>query len=92
MKKQLKKIPKFANVKAEQKFWATYDSTDYLDWKDAKIVQFPNLKLSTESISLRLPKGLLNEIKILANKEDMPYQSLIKFFLSERVQLAHQQK
>ncbi len=92
MKKQIKKIPKFKNAKEEEKFWATHDSTDYLDWDKAQTVQFPNLKLSTESISLRLPKGLLNDIKILANKDDVPYQSLIKLFLIKSVNEQYQQK
>ncbi len=85
MAKPLKKIPKFRSEAAERKFWETHDSTDYLDWSKAKRVRFPNLKLSTISISLRLPIGLLEEIKIAANKRDVPYQSLIKMWLSEKV-------
>ena len=80
-----KKLPNFKNEAAERKFWQTHDSTDYLDWQQAKQVTFPNLKLSTETISLRLPQSMLNEIKRLANKQDVPYQSLIKVFLSERL-------
>jgi predicted DNA binding CopG/RHH family protein len=87
-----KKIPKFANSKAEAKFWATQDSADYVDWKKAKLAQFPNLKLSTTSISLRLPEGLLNDIKVLANQQDVPYQSLIKLFLSEKVNAQYQRQ
>lgn len=85
MAKVLKKIPKFPTEAAERKFWETHDSTDYVDWSKAKRVRFPNLKLSTKSISLRLPVGLLDEIKIAANKRDVPYQSLIKMWLSEKV-------
>jgi len=83
--KQLKKIPNFKNEDEEREFWATHDSTDYVDWSKAQRVVFPNLKPSTESISLRLPSFLLARIKQLANKKDVPYQSLMKMFLSEKV-------
>ncbi|MBI5075807.1 MAG: BrnA antitoxin family protein [Nitrospirae bacterium] len=69
----------------EREFWKTHDSTDYLDWSKAERVRFPNLKLSTQSISIRLPVSLLEQIKIEANKRDVPYQSLIKVWLSEKV-------
>lgn len=85
MKKKLKTIPKFASEKEEKKFWETHESTDYLDWSAAKRVRFPKLKPSTETISLRLPQALLERIKIEANKRDVPYQSLIKVWLSEKV-------
>ena len=85
MKKKLKPIPRFANERKEREFWETHDSTEYLDWSKAKKVRFPNLKLSTVAISLRLPISLLEEIKIAANKRDVPYQSLIKMWLSEKV-------
>jgi len=85
MPKKLKKIPKFRSEAAERKFWETHDSTDYLDWSKAQRVRFPNLKMSTTSISLRLPLSLLEQIKIAANKRDVPYQSLIKMWLSEKV-------
>lgn len=88
MKKQkkLKKIPDFRSEKEEREFWATHDSTDYVDWSKARWVSFPNLKPSTQSISLRLPQDLLDSLKVLANKKDVPYQSLMKVFLSEKVQ------
>ena len=85
MKKKLKPIPRFANEAEERKFWEAHDSTDYVDWSKAQRVRFPNLKLSTTSISLRLPQGLLDRIKVAANKRDVPYQSLIKVWLSEKV-------
>jgi len=85
MAKPLKKVPKFRSEAAERKFWETHDSTDYVDWSKAQRVRLPNLKLSTTSISLRLPVSLLDEIKIAANKRDVPYQSLIKMWLSEKV-------
>ena len=85
MKPELKKIPRFSNEAAERRFWETHDSTEYVDWSKAQHARLPNLKLSTTSISLRLPQGLLDRIKIAANKRDVPYQSLIKVWLSERV-------
>ena len=85
MKKKLKPIPRFANERKEREFWETHDSTEYVDWSKAKKTRFPNLKPSTVAISLRLPISLLEEIKIAANKRDVPYQSLIKLWLSEKV-------
>lgn len=82
---QLKKIPNFKNEDEEREFWETHDSTEYVDWTKAQKAVFPNLKPSTESISLRLPSFLLARIKQLANKKDVPYQSLMKMFLSEKV-------
>jgi predicted DNA binding CopG/RHH family protein len=81
----LKPIPKFKSEAEEREFWETHDSTEYLDWSKAKRVRFPNLKLSTQSISIRLPVALLEQIKIEANKRDVPYQSLIKVWLAEKV-------
>jgi predicted DNA binding CopG/RHH family protein len=85
MSKKLKRIPHFRSEAEERKFWETHDSTDYLDWSKAQRVQLPNLKLSTTAISLRLPQGLLDRIKVAANKRDVPYQSLIKVWLAEKV-------
>ena len=83
--KKLKKIPKFKNESEERKFWNKNDSADYIDWAKAKKVSLPNLKPSVKSISLRLPESMVNELKILANKKDVPYQSLMKIYLSERI-------
>lgn len=80
-----KPIPTFATEEEEQEFWATHDSVDYVDWSDARRAVFPNLEPSTETISLRLPAGLLADLKVLANRLDVPYQSLLKIFLAERV-------
>jgi predicted DNA binding CopG/RHH family protein len=85
MRPKLKEIPRFANEAEERQFWETHDSTEYLDWRKAGHARFPNLKLSTTSISLRLPQDLLDRIKVAANKRDVPYQSLIKVWLRERV-------
>ena len=84
-RKHLKPIPRFESEAEERAFWETHDTADYVDWSRARTGIFPNLKLSTETISLRLPAGLLAELKILANKRDVPYQSLLKVFLAERV-------
>lgn len=85
MNKRLKTIPKFANETAERAFWEKNDSTGYLDWKKAERTAFPNLKPSTQTISLRLPQHLLDSIKTAANARDVPYQSLIKVWLQEKL-------
>ena len=82
---KLKKIPKFRSEAQQRKFWENNDSSEYLDWSKADSASLPNLKLSTKTISLRLPEGLLNRIKMEANKRDMPYKSLIKVWLAEDV-------
>lgn len=86
MKKKFKTIPKFVTEDEERDFWATADSSEYFDWSKAERVIFPNLKPSTETISLRLPSYLLARIKQIANFRDVPYQSLMKVFLAERVE------
>jgi len=85
--KKLKSIRKFKSEAEEQKFWLTHNSTDYIDWSKAQTARFPNLKSSTKAISIRLPETLLYEIKILANREDVPYQSMLKILLSEGVKV-----
>jgi predicted DNA binding CopG/RHH family protein len=85
MSRKLKPIPRFRSEAEERKFWESHDSTEYVDWRNARRVRLPNLKLSTTAISLRLPQGLLDRIKIAANKRDVPYQSLIKVWLAEKV-------
>ena len=85
MNKSLKPIPKFRTEAAERKFWETHDSADYVDWSKAQRVRFPNLKLSTTTISLRMPQGTLDRIKVAANRRDVPYQSLIKVWLEEKL-------
>lgn len=81
----LKPIPEFANEEEEREFWATHDSSEYLDWGQAEKVVLPKLKPSTRTISLRMSESMLNELKLLANKMDVPYQSLIKVYLRERI-------
>lgn len=82
-----KEIPEFQNEDEEREFWATHDSTDYLDWEKAQQVILPKLKPSTKKISLRMSESMLNELRQLANKRDVPYQSLIKVFLRERIDI-----
>ena len=79
-------VPNFNSEERERAFWADHDSTDYVDWNSAEKMVFPQLKPSTKTISLRLPETLLEELKYLANKRDVPYQSLLKIFLAERVE------
>ena len=90
-KRKTKAIPEFKSEADERKFWETHDSTDYVDWSNAKPAVFPNLKLSSTTISLRLPIGLLADLKTLANQRDVPYQSLLKIFLAERIAKEHRQ-
>ena len=82
-----KQIPKFKNEDEEQEFWSKADSSEYLNWKSAERVLFPELKPSTKAISLRLPESLLDALRQMANERDVPYQSLIKIFLQERIEL-----
>ena len=81
-----KPIPKFKNEDEERKFWETHDSTEFINWNKAKKVRFSKLKPSVKKISLRLPEAMLEELKLLANKRDVPYQSLLKIFLAERIE------
>jgi predicted DNA binding CopG/RHH family protein len=84
--KKLKKLPKFKSEKEEFEFWATHDSTEYVDYSKAQKALFSNLKPSTRTISIRLPESLIEHLKLLANKRDVPYQSLLKMFLTEKVE------
>ncbi len=83
--KSKKPIPEFKAEEAEFKFWEKHDSTDYLDWDKAKKAVFPNLKPSSQTISLRLPIAMLEDIKIMANKRDVPYQSLMKVIIADAI-------
>lgn len=80
-----KKIPSFENEDEERKFWESHDSSEFLDWSQAQRVALPNLKPATKTISLRLPQHLLDSIKAAANSRDVPYQSLIKVWLQEKL-------
>jgi predicted DNA binding CopG/RHH family protein len=80
-----KAVPTFSAEREEREYWETHDAGQVVDWSTARHVVFPNLKASTETISLRLPTALLSDLKVLANKRDVPYQSLLKVYLAERV-------
>jgi len=88
--KKLKKIPTFSSEQEEREFWANHSSTDHIDWSKSKLTLFPNLKPSSKTISIRLPESLLENLKLLANKRDVPYQSLLKILLAEKIQEALQ--
>ncbi len=81
----MKKIPKFKNEDEERKFWDSHSSTDYVDLSKGKRVRFSELKPSEKSISLRMPEFLIEDLKFLANRQGVPYQSLLKTFLAEKV-------
>lgn len=86
IKKKFKVIPKFKNEEEEANFWNTHDSTEYVDWDKAVVNPiFPNLKMSTKTITFRVTASLLGSLKMLANQKDVPYQSLMKIYLDERV-------
>jgi predicted DNA binding CopG/RHH family protein len=78
-------VPRFASEDEERAFWLEHDTADHVDWSRARRVRLPALKPSTATISLRLPAGMLEELKVLANQRDVPYQSLLKVFLAERL-------
>ena len=86
--KKLKKIPTFKSSAAEEQFWATHDSTGYIDFSRVELGFFPELKPSSKTISIRLPESLVEAIKLLANKQDIPYQSMLKILLAEKVREA----
>jgi len=81
-----RKIPEFKSEAEEFEFWSKADSTEYVDWSQAQRVKLPNLKPTLRTISVRLPVGMIEDLKILANRRDVPYQSLLKIFLAERLE------
>ena len=85
MTKKLKKIPRFKNEDEEAKFWNTHNSTEYVDWSKARDVIFPNLKPTSRSISIRLPEYIIHQVKVEANKLDVPYQTLMKQYIAKGV-------
>ena len=91
-KSALRKIPTFKSEDAEREFWATADSTEYVDWSTAHLVRFPNLRPTSTAISVRLPETLLTELKLLANERDVPYQSLLKVYLADRIRAERGQR
>jgi predicted DNA binding CopG/RHH family protein len=87
MPKKLKDIPVFKSEDDERLFWATQDSTDFIDWETGEATVLPNLKPTTRTISLRMSESMLNQIRLIANQRDVPYQSLIKIFLKDRIKV-----
>ena len=85
-KKSLKAVPAFPSENAEREFWGRVDSTEYIDWPKGQRLAFTNLKPSMRTISVRLPVPMINRLKLLANQRDVPYQSLLKMFLAERLE------
>jgi predicted DNA binding CopG/RHH family protein len=83
--KRRKPVPVFSSEENERKFWAKHDSSEYIDWAAARRRSFPNLRPTLRTISLRLPESMIGHLKVLANKRDIPYQSLLKQFLAERL-------
>lgn len=90
--KRLKKIPRFKDENAEREFWSTADSTEYIDWSKAQKLVLPNFRPTLRTISLRLPESMIAELKLLANQRDVPYQSLLKVFLAERIKQERTEK
>ena len=80
------KIPKFKNENEEREFWSSHDSVDYVDWSESEDAVFPKLRPTVKNISIRLPEMMIDQLKILAHKRDIPYQSLMKTFLAERIE------
>ncbi len=85
MASEKKRVPEFRSEEEEREFWAKRDSTEFIDWQAAGRHKFPNLKPSLRTISLRLPVAMIEDLKVLANQRDVPYQSLLKVFLAERL-------
>ena len=81
-----KAIPSFKTEDEERDYWSSHDSTEHIDWSSARRVIFPNLKPSLKTISVRLPQSMIDQLKVLANRRDVPYQSLMKVFLAERIE------
>lgn len=81
-----KKTPKFESEDQERKFWATHDATDYVDWGRARVIKLPQLRPTTRTISIRLPEVMIERLKMLANKRDIPYQSLLKIFVADKIE------
>jgi predicted DNA binding CopG/RHH family protein len=86
VKRRMRKIPKFRNEDQERDFWASHDSTEFVDWRQAERVKLPNLRPTTRTISIRLPESMIERLKVLANKRDVPYQSLLKMFVADRIE------
>lgn len=84
--KNKRMIPEFASEDEERDFWSSQDSTDYVNWRKAERVKLPNLRPTTRTISIRLPEAMIERLKVLANKRDVPYQSLLKIYVAEKIE------
>ena len=84
--KKKRTIPEFASEEEERDFWSSHDSTEYVDWRKAERVKLPNLRPTTRTISIRLPEAMIERLKVLANKRDVPYQSLLKIYVAEKIE------
>ncbi len=86
VKPRVRKVPRFRNEDEERDFWASHDSTEFVDWPQAERVKLPNLRPTTRTISIRLPEAMIERLKVLANKRDVPYQSLLKMFVADKIE------
>lgn len=86
VKPRVRKVPKFRNEDEERDFWSSHDSTEFVDWRQAARVKLPNLRPTTRTISIRLPEAMIERLKVLANKRDIPYQSLLKMFVADKIE------
>lgn len=86
VKQRMRKVPKFRTEDKERDFWASRDSTEFVDWRRAKRVKLPDLRPTTRTISIRLPESMIERLKVLANKRDVPYQSLLKMFVADKIE------
>ena len=84
--RSLQRLPKFESEGQERNFWASHDSTDYIDWGEGKRLELPNLRPTTRTISIRLPEAMIERLKMLANRRDVPYQSLLKMFVADKIE------
>ncbi len=86
VKQRMRNLPKFESEDQERNFWASHDSTDFVDWRRAERVKLPNLRPTTRTISIRLPESMIERLKVLAHKRDIPYQSLLKMFVADKIE------
>ena len=86
VKQRMRKVPRFESEDQERNFWASRDSADFVDWRQAERVNLPNLRPTTRTISIRLPESMIERLKVLANKRDVPYQSLLKMFVADKIE------
>ncbi len=86
VKPRVRKVPRFRTEDEERDFWASHDSAEFVDWRQAERVKLPNLRPTTRTISIRLPEAMIERLKVLANKRDIPYQSLLKMFVADKIE------